>query len=374
MKKILHITNWYPNPWNDLEAIFIKKQFDIFSKVTDSELINIQVRDGKKIFEFKYIRYSEKEEGYYILTKIKSNKIIEFLTTFLLLYVLCRKNYKKYDILHFHIAYPLLIHYFLWKKIIKKPIMISEHWSAYYFNFYMPKNTKKLDGIKRIFKQNIPLITVSKALLEDIEKFSGLKQDRYTIIPNIISVKYINKKRQQPNYPILFMLNNWRKIKNPFPILRAIKKLKDNNIEFKLNIGGYGELLEEMKKFVKNNQLENRVIFLGKLYNKEIEKELNNSDAFLFSSIYETFSVVCAEAYSCGCVLIGSDLKAVREYANNDLIEVKLNNEENWYQVLKKYIYNFQQFNKNKIANKSKNLFDNTKITSRYLKFLKELE
>ena len=153
MKKVLHITNWYPNKWNDLEALFIKEQFDLFSEVSDSRLLHVQVRDDERWFGYEKVEYSERETGYYISTRIKTFRIIEILTTLLLLWALFRNRARQYDLLHFHIAYPLLTYYHIWKKFIKVPVIISEHWSAFHFNFYMPRETNKLDRMKNIFHQ-----------------------------------------------------------------------------------------------------------------------------------------------------------------------------------------------------------------------------
>ncbi len=35
MKKVLHITNWYPNKWDNIGGIFIQEQYKVFSKVID---------------------------------------------------------------------------------------------------------------------------------------------------------------------------------------------------------------------------------------------------------------------------------------------------------------------------------------------------
>ncbi|MDQ7085037.1 MAG: hypothetical protein Q9M36_08930 [Sulfurovum sp.] len=90
----------------------------------------------------------------------------------------------------------MLSYYYCWKHIIKRPILISEHWSAYHFNFYMPWESKKLERIKKIFRQNIPIITVSKTLLNDIENFSNTQIPSSIIIPNVIdqSTFFYNKK------------------------------------------------------------------------------------------------------------------------------------------------------------------------------------
>lgn len=375
MKKILHITNWYPNEWNNIEAIFIKEQFNLFSKVTNGHLVNVQIREGEKLFEYKYIKYSEKETGYYILTKIKSNKVIELLTSFLLLWVLLKSNYKKYDLLHFHIAYPLLSYYFLWKKIIKAPIILSEHWSAYHYNFYMPKNTKKLDGIKRIFKQNIPLITVSKSLLKDIEKFSGVKTSSSYIIPNVIDTTYYRYKEieEKNRVPTFFIVNNWRPIKNPFPMLEGFTKLASKKIEFHLVIGGYGELMKDIKQFVDKHKLHEQVRFFGKMNKEQIADQLHHSHAYLFSSNYETFSVVCAQALCCGVPIIGPSTAAVLEYSDkNSFLTLKENSAENWEEKLKFFIKNKDSYNKKFIAEKVKRYLAHESIQKKYQELINE--
>lgn len=372
MKKVLHITNWYPNKWDNLNAIFIQEQFKVFSDITDSHLINVQVRNSNKIMKYEYIKYSSNEEGYYLFTKIKSNKVIELLTTFLLLWVLFKSNYKKYNLLHFHIAYPLLIHYFLWKKIIKIPLIISEHWSAYHFNFYMPWETKKLDVIKRIFKHNITLITVSKALLEDIQKFSNSYNFKHIVIPNVIKQNiFYYHHIQKRGVPTFFIVNGWSKIKNPFPMLEAFSKLET---PFILKIGGYGDFYQEIKNFIKLKKMEEKTIIFEKMTSEEIAEELNNSDAYLFSSTYETFSIICAEALSCGCPIIGPPIPAILEYTdkNNSLL-IPNNDVISWIKGLEMFIKNQHKFNRLAIANKAKKYFSDKTIKKRYNSLIDEV-
>jgi len=373
MKKVLHISNWYPNKWNDLEGIFVKEQFDVFSKVTKSTMLNVQVREGEKLLSYKYIQYSDNEEGYYLFSKIKSQKIIEILTTFLVLYALYKSRYKNYEVLHFHIAYPLLTYYSWWKKIIKIPILISEHWSAYHFNFYMPRETNKLNRIKDIFKQKIPLITVSGALLKDIQKFSNADNFPAYVIPNVIDTKVYKQQdlHSKNNIPQFFIVNLWRSIKKPYPMLEAFTRLFDEGIDFQLKIGGYGPILEEMKDFVRKRGLDDHVIFLGKMYKNEIAKEMNCADAYLFSSEYETFSVVCAEALSCGCPLIGPHIPAIREYTEKDNITLlKSNNVEGWEIALKIFLKTKENFNHAKIAQKAESFLSHEKIKEQYISII----
>jgi len=375
MKKVLHITNWYPNKWNDLDGIFIKEQFNIFSEVTKSHLLHVQVRKGDKFLQYMHINYSSVEEGYYLLTKFKSNKIIELLTTILLLWALLKSNYKKYDLLHFHIAYPLLIHYYIWKKIIKIPVILSEHWTAYHFNFYMPKDTKKLDGIKRIFKQSIPLITVSKALLKDIQKFANTKTFESTIIPNIINKKYFRYEYSKSNeVPTFFIVNIWSSMKNPFPLLKGFAKLNEQKKIFHLYIGGYGDLLDDMQQFVKKNGFDDKVIFLGKMDKLQIANAYNRADAYLFSSKYETFSVVCAEALCSGLPLIGPKMDAVLEYARKkDILIVEKNEDFFWARALSAFMNHRRNYDRQEISKWYSDYFAFDKIKKQYVEFLEQV-
>jgi glycosyltransferase involved in cell wall biosynthesis len=373
MKKILHVTNWYPNRWNQEEGIFIKKHFEAFSEVTVSHLINVQVRRGEKLFEYQYVKYSDKEEGYYFLTKIKSIKVNEILTTILLIWALFKSKYKQYDLLQVHIAYPLLIYYQWWKYWIKTPVCIIEHWSAYHFNFNLPENTNKLDRVKGIFKNRIPVITVSKALLEDIQKFSDSKDFLATVIPNIIEKQYQPKQNMPESTTSFFIVNIWRSIKNPFSMLEAFSRIANKGIPFKLKIGGYGELLDQMKSFVHKKHLDSHIIFLDKMNQDQIEKALNSSDAYLFSSKYETFSVACADALSCGCPLIGPPIPCILEYADNrDMISVNKDTADEWEKNILYFMEHKRQFKKDEIAKRANEKFAREKIQKQYLGFINE--
>jgi len=373
MKKILHISNWYPNKWDDLEGIFIKEQYAVFSKVTQSTMLNIQVRVADKLLSYEHVRYSDREEGYYLFTSIKSQIIIEVLTTLLLLYALYKCKYNKYDVLHFHIAYPLLTYYSWWKKMIKVPVLISEHWSAYHFNFYMPWETTKLDRIKGIFKQKIPLITVSNALLKDIQKFSQTDDFHSTVIPNVIDqTTFFYEERGKTNViPTFFAVNNWRKIKNPFSMLEGFSKVHSEKLDFRLIIGGYGEELDAMKAYVLNEGFSKKVTFLGKMNKQEIAKKLRESDAYIFSSTYETFSVVCAQAVCCGIPLIGPKLEAIVEYTSSDsFLSLSDNTPEMWSKSLQQFMERKEMYDRKMIAFKANEYLSNTAIAKQYKNIL----
>lgn len=377
MKKVLHITNWYPNEWNTYEGLFVKEQFNVLAEVTEARLINVQVRAGNSLFKIKHRKYNDKEEAYFILTSIKRWKVIEVFSTLLLIYVLFKEKVNKYDLLQIHVAYPLLRFYKWWRNLFNVPILISEHWSAYHFHFNLPVTSKKLDGIMSIFWSKLPVITVSKALQKDIYAFSKNDNFKSYILPNLIDLntfKYTDKGNEVKPFIKFFIVNVWRRIKNPFPMLEAFSQIAKLNRDVTINIGGYGDLLESMQQFVKDRNLETQVFFGGKLSKEDIADALYEADAYLFSSDYETFSVACAQALCCGVPLLGPNIDAIREYAGkDDGIFLKENSISEWTIAFDKFLLHFQQFNKKEIAKRAAERFSIAKFKVDYLNIIEEV-
>lgn len=78
-------------------------------------------------------------------------------------------------------------------------------------------------------------------------------------------------------------------------IFVEIAKIENNA---KLLIIGDGELRNEMQKKIKQNEIENKVIYLGR--REDIRQFYNAMDAFLLPSLYEGLPVVGVEAECCG--------------------------------------------------------------------------
>ena len=86
----------------------------------------------------------------------------------------------------------------LFQNFIKKPIVITEHWSAYHLNFGVKK---ELNRIKRIFNNKVTWITVSEALKNDLIRFSGNTALKAFVIPNVVdSVTFTSRNQEKRDY------------------------------------------------------------------------------------------------------------------------------------------------------------------------------
>jgi glycosyltransferase involved in cell wall biosynthesis len=251
------------------------------------------------------------------------------------IFLFIKYDLSKFSVVNIHIAYPLLTYFHCFRRKIGVPVIISEHWSAYHFNFGVRKELKR---IKRIFSFGLPLITVSGSLAEDIEKFSG-QPHRTHILPNVVDQTVFRMSDAGPATTEprrFFMLGCWQYPKMPWIILEALNCLRLEGFHFILRIGGYGPYEQELREKIVSLGMEKCAFFIGKLNFREAAVEMQNATFFLHASQYETFSLVCAEALSCGTPVIASAVGGIPEYLHpaNGIL-VSKNDVRSWSDALR---------------------------------------
>lgn len=98
--------------------------------------------------------------------------------------------------------------------------------------------------------------------------------------------------------------------------IKAFKLLKTQGLEEKLYIIGDGEKREELENIVKNESLEDIIIFKGRMDNPY--PFLKNASIFIHTSKSEGFGLVLVEAGICNIPIISSNYKyGAKEILNN---------------------------------------------------------
>ncbi|MDO8837358.1 MAG: glycosyltransferase family 4 protein [Parvibaculum sp.] len=365
---ILHIANWYPNPWDSIEGNFVRDQIRVFAQDLPAETIVVQVRPTYGGWPRLARRALEDgARGYFLLAPVRPGKMMEWLSTLLLVAVLLREKAWRFEALHFHIAYPLLLQSRLWRWMFRKPIMLSEHWSAYHYNFHLPDTSRALRTLRKPFRHGYPVFAVSQSLLDDIRRFAQTDGFRSFVIPNVVPLHGPAASRR--DVPVLFAVNRWVLIKNPLPMLEGLNQAALAGHDFKLVIGGYGEMIGAMTALVDNSALRGRTTFVGKMTKPQIAAQLAQSDGYLFSSDYETFSIACAEALGAGVPLIGPYISSIAEYAGpEDWIEVPARSADGWSAAILGFVekWNATGWNRAAIAQRAARRFSETVLRARY--------
>lgn len=365
--KILHITNWYPNRQNLKGALWIKAHVDALHPfVSDYSILHLEIQPSHR-FKFHKDNFNKCLQRI-VEIPTRSWFLLEILSALLLGYYLIRLNVWKYHVINCHIAYPNLTYWHWVKKFVGVPLIITEHWSAYHFNFGVKKT---LPRIQRIFRQKTPVIAVSSSLVRDIKKFSNSDFTSF-VVPNVVdtNIFYYRDSLLPPNVSF-FMLSQWKWPKDPFTPIKAFAKYI-HSAPAKLRIGGYGPQLNEMKILVEDLGLGNYVTFLGTLGGVGIANEFNQASAFLHCSAYESFSVVCAESLCCGCPVVASSVGGIREFVNgSNGILLTNNSTDKWAKAL--HNITEKEICRRDISVESKKKFDKDIIGQKYFNILDDV-
>jgi len=124
--------------------------------------------------------------------------------------------------------------------------------------------------------------------LDEFKKIEKIKKGLWYICPLSISNYFLNKNFEKENY--WTWIWNLTDIKNPEMLLKLWKKLKENNINYKIKIiweDRYNKNWKSFKNLVLENKLENYIELLWYLKPKEIKNILNKSLIYLNTSLWE---------------------------------------------------------------------------------------
>ena len=374
--KILHITNWYPSKVCPSSAPWIKRQIDSLPR---SEVVNkiyhVEVKKGK----FSFIGGLNDDGSRYLILSLPFEiwKIYEWFSFCMVIWVLIKETKQQYDILNFHIAYPNLTFFKILRTYINSPIVITEHWSAYHFGFGV-EDKKKLEPIRRIFRNGIPIIAVSESLMYDIKNFSNSEFPAF-IIPNVVDTETFYYRQngsgvEKPATLSFFMVSQWKWPKNPFVVIRAWPSLLKKHQGAKLRIGGYGPQEKEMMGLVSILGLNEEIKFIGLMEPEQVAEEMNRATAFIHCTEYETFSVVCAEALCCGSPVIASDVGAISEVVqtgHGHLFDA--NSEDCVAESIEKLLQDGERLQREVISKNSIDRFSSKKVGEKYFEALKQI-
>ena len=109
-------------------------------------------------------------------------------------------------------------------------------------------------------------------------------------------------------------------------ILKAFGILHKKGIDFSLTIVGDGTRLQSLKNLAGELQIENKVIFTGRIPNTELPKLLQHSNIYISMPITEGVSASLFEAMACNCYPVVSDIPGNQSWVthrkNGQLIEI----------------------------------------------------
>lgn len=171
--------------------------------------------------------------------------------------------------------------------------------------------------IKLFYNKADKVVTVSKAIKEDLFRNFGIDKSNMEVIYNPFDcnqIKKLSEELLEEEYKELFEneviihVGRLTEAKGQWHLIKSFYKLKESKPNLKLVILGKGELERELKELVQKLKLENDVFFLG--FQKNPFKFISKSSIFALTSLYEGFPMCLAESMICGTPIVSVDCKS----------------------------------------------------------------
>ncbi len=178
-----------------------------------------------------------------------------------------------------------------------------------YNNRWVESNIRKLNTVLALHEEQ-------KELIEKMFKLNG----GVKVIGSGFNPKFFNMTKKtvdDKSDSIKFVFaGKIAKAKGLVSLMRAIEIVeKRKSIDMEFYFAGSGNSkLEFDEIFSLANGLRSRTVFLGQLSQEELAEKMKESDVFILPSFYEGLPVVILEAMACGCDVISTDIKGLRNW------------------------------------------------------------
>jgi phosphatidylinositol alpha-1,6-mannosyltransferase len=147
-------------------------------------------------------------------------------------------------------------------------------------------------------------------------------QSRISILPNAVDPTTIAdavELKSSPNLLTVSRLSAGERQKNVDKIVYALAALKSRYPTLTLEIVGEGALLNDLKALTARLDLKERVRFLGKISEADLNAAYQRASIFVLPSTKEGFGIVYLEAWQHGLAIIAAKAGATPEVVQNEV-------------------------------------------------------
>ncbi|MFO7660723.1 MAG: glycosyltransferase [Candidatus Cloacimonadaceae bacterium] len=314
MKRVLIITNLFPDKFSPCSEVFVQKQVEELSKSYAVRVIATR---------FKYSLSVEQEDHKTYQVTYIYIPVIKYVHLSLMYF------YRRYalpvidkligewqpDIIHVHdyrhVPELLLLHKCLGKYPIPRyltahnirthPVMARTFAFKWFYRLCLKQS---YSGWKHIFTVNE---RIGRIISQDV-KITGFTNIGNAVgpVPEIESSSLDSFRKMLSNKSFnLISVGNLKYEKGFHILIDAISRLISKNYNLQLFIVGKGAERDKLLSDIKSKKLEKNVVLTGDLNNEIVRNLYSLFDAFVLSSYSETFGVVYIEAMYAGLPVVG---------------------------------------------------------------------
>ncbi len=384
--KVLWLASIYPSKLFPYDGDFIQRHARATALFCEIEVLHIVKDDkGRLTDDIKEIVTTDSgltERIIYYKPVKTSVKIFDRLLSSLKYKSISRAAVKKYitgngkpHFLHLHVAMKAGLTALWAKRKYNIPYLLTEHWGGY-LDEAVP-NIKNYNFVYQHYWKKIitgaSTTTFVSAYLQNfmIKKY---KIGNTLVIPNVVNTVIFYPAEKQATHKIRFIhISTMVYQKNPEAILEALALLKDE-VDFEMLL--FGPVTAVQEDLITKLGLQHKVFLKGEVPQEELAKSMQQCDALILYSRFETFGCVLIEANACGIPVIVSELEVFHEIVVEDVngIFVRGENPGALAEKLRAFVKNRGKFNKDLIARNAAEKYNYKKVGQQFFELYKHIE
>lgn len=324
--KVLFLSAWYPNRYDAMAGLFVRKHAEAASLYADVCVLYLHI--DKRVERFQVVEQQwGKVKEILVYIPLKNNRLVlgaNFLCGFWQGYKAVKKHFGKPDVTQVNTLTRNGVLAYLLKTLRGIPYVIVEHWTR-----YLPENFHYKGFVRRrttevVARSASRIMPVSSMLRKAMEK-QGVYGD-YSLIFNVVDNFFYTKPHPSANNikkRILHVSCFLDRQKNISGILRAIKRLSLRRTDFELVLVGTGADYKNLRDLANKLEIpDNVVVWIGEQTPEEVAEWFSKSDMFVMFSNFETACVVVMESLAVGVPVVATPTGIVPDFIdeNNGIV------------------------------------------------------
>ncbi len=331
-KKVLFLPRWYPNRYDPMPGLFIRRHALSVAGIYDVAVLYIHPDTEMKGRPFEMVQSGE--QGIYELSiyyqtsrsRMKwlasSINFYRFLLYHFLGFRRISKEFGKPDLLHVNVLTRLGFIALIYRIFNGKPYVITEHWTRYLPGMNNFRGVLRKRLTRMVVKHASAVMPVTLNLQKAMESH-GLMNSNYRVIPNVVDTGFfvpseVGQKDEKTRFIHVSCFDDNQK--NISGILRVLKRLSLKRQDWICTLVGEGIHFRQLSELGEQLGLKDSfVTFAGLKESSELVTLMQQASFQFMFSRYENLPVVIPESFACGVPFISTRVGGIAEHIHPEL-------------------------------------------------------
>jgi glycosyltransferase involved in cell wall biosynthesis len=327
-KKILFLTPWYPNKYDPMLGLFVKRHAELLSENYSVSVLYVYA-DNSVSKKYEIEMFSENEVFTVKIYYKKFSYNLPVIGNFIKFWRFYTAHYKGFreikkntgipDLVHVNILTRVGLFALYLKYLAGIPYVITEHWSRYlperndYKGFF-----RKI--LTRIVVRNCAAISTVSVNLKKAMCNCGLYHPAFFLVNNTVNFELfkpfeVETKQNKKIFSNISCFENYSK--NIFGIIRSVYELSKKRSDFLCIMVGDGIDRIKAEQLADKLAIKDTYIkFTGMLEGKALVEIYNLSSFTILFSNHENMPVVIPESFACGKPVLSTSVGGIKENIN----------------------------------------------------------